>query len=446
MKEQQLISSAIQWHDGMILGPQHFQEAFFRSEDIFHYYTRELIPFSYGFTKYKIDEGALTSGILSILEVQGVMPDGIDFCYDPKKDKALSLELAPFKEELSKKVLTLYISIPLQGTSHSISMDELSRYRESKAESTFDQNLGGEELEIPRIRPRIKLFLSELPPPHHVSMPLVKIFEDGTLFRLKAYVPPLLKVKKDSPLWQECMETSIKIRQKIQIVIDDLQRMRTLSQQQYKFDKYFTIHALALAIPRFEAIYKTEEVHPFMVHLEFLSLLGAIFTIDQNITPPVSVEYAHDDIMEGYQKIKKLIFEILDREIPSNYQIVPFTKINNDFKFILNEPITKGADIVIGFRKPFNVKNEDFSNWIKTVIVGDAKKFEILRQKRLLGLPRKIVEKYDELIPQRNMFLIVCQNTEEDIKEGESLMLAQSVSQNFTFVPDEVVFYRKIKT
>jgi len=115
-----------------------------------------------------------------------------------------------------------------------------------------------------------------------------------------------------------------------------------------------------------------------------------------------------------------------------------------DFKLILQQPLEKNKDVILGFRKPFNVKKEDFEHWINTVIIGDLKKFELLRQKRLLGFQRKIVEKYDELVPQRSMFLVVCSNLEEELKEGENLLISQSIQESFTFLPDEVVLYRKI--
>ena len=444
-KLRQSISSSIQWHDGMILGPQHFQEAFFRTEDILHFYTREFIPYAYGLTLLKVDEGAFASGVFRILEAQGIFPDGLDFCYDAQKDKILAIELSEFEAVLSKKVMTVYIAVPLEGTSHNISMDELSRYKESRAESAYDQNVGGEELEIPRIRPRLKIMISELPPPHHASMPLAKLYMEGTLFRMKSYVAPLIKLTKSSVLWDECMQISIKFRQKIQMVLEDLQRMKTLNQQQYRFDKYVTIHALAMALPRFEALFKSEQAHPFMVHLELLSLLGGVYTIDQDTAPPVSREYNHNEILEGFLGIKQTVFDILDREIPSNFKIIPFTRVGNDFKIVLNESILKGGDIVFGFKKPFNVEANDFSEWIKTVIMGDSKKFEMLRQKRLLGFKRVIAEKYDDLIPQRNMFLVVATNTEEDIKEAESITISPSVQQNFKFSPDEVIFYLKVK-
>jgi len=307
--KSQPVSSAIQWHDGMILGPQHFQEAFFRTENLLQSYSKELVPFGYGFTQFQIDDGAFASGVLRILQAQGIMPDGLEFSFDPQKDSLLTIELKTYDDDLSKRDLTLYLAIPVSGTTHNISMDELSRFKESRAEAAYDQNVGGEELDIPRIRPRLKLFLGDLPPAHHVSLPMAKCFKEGTLYRFRPYVPPVLRIEKQSLIYEECLLTSVKIRQKIQMVLEDLQRMKTLSQQQYIFDKYFTIHALAIGLPRFEAVFKSEAVNPFMIHLELSSLLGGIYSIDQDTSPPVSVEYNHLEILQSF--LKSLIVKFL---------------------------------------------------------------------------------------------------------------------------------------
>lgn len=102
MKNLSKISSAIQWHDGMLIGPQHFQEAFFRSEDLIHYYAKNLSPYAYGITKIKVDDSAFTTGAFRIEEVEGIFPDGLEFCYDSKLDSDLIIKLADYSDELSK--------------------------------------------------------------------------------------------------------------------------------------------------------------------------------------------------------------------------------------------------------------------------------------------------------------------------------------------------------
>ena len=445
MKNLSKISSAIQWHDGMLIGPQHFQEAFFRSEDLIHYYAKNLSPYAYGITKIKVDDSAFTTGAFRIEEVEGIFPDGLEFCYDSKLDSDLIIKLADYSDELSKNVLTIFLSVPLRSDTNSISMDELSRYRESKAESAFDHNTGGEELEIPRIRPRLKLYISEIAPAHHSSIPIAKIFMDESVFRMSFFAPPMTKIVRGSILWDICISVSQKIRQKIQTVLDDLQRIRSLSQKQYYFDKYFTVHALIIALPRYEAALRSQSLNPFFLHLEMLSLLGSIYTIDQSTVPPVTVEYDHDNIYDGLDQIRTIIFQILDREIPTSFKIRHFTKVGDDFRYTLNEVILKGEVIVIGFRKPFNVKKEEFIEWIKSAIICNSASYELVRERRLLGFKRDIVDKYDELIPQRSVYLIVLNNTEQDFKEGDSITVAPSVQQSFKFSPDEVLLYRKIE-
>jgi len=67
---------AIQWHDGMLLSPQHFQEADRRNERLLAHHMTHVAPYHYGVASFKWAEGTLVSGLFRVDEIEAIMPDG----------------------------------------------------------------------------------------------------------------------------------------------------------------------------------------------------------------------------------------------------------------------------------------------------------------------------------------------------------------------------------
>ena len=72
----------IEWHEGMLLTPQHFQQLSTRGELLTQFLTTMTTPFGWGVIDLKIDEAALSGGTLGILNVEAILPDlaGISRC------------------------------------------------------------------------------------------------------------------------------------------------------------------------------------------------------------------------------------------------------------------------------------------------------------------------------------------------------------------------------
>ncbi|MBN2124458.1 MAG: type VI secretion system baseplate subunit TssK, partial [Deltaproteobacteria bacterium] len=56
------LPEAIQWHEGMLLAPQHFQQLSLRSEELLNYFTMMFNPFYWGVRRIRVDESLLIDG------------------------------------------------------------------------------------------------------------------------------------------------------------------------------------------------------------------------------------------------------------------------------------------------------------------------------------------------------------------------------------------------
>ena len=69
----------IQWHEGMLLAPHHFQNQDARIENLLFFHLSHLCPFFWGVKHLVIDENMLGSGRVRVSRIEGTMPDGLVF-------------------------------------------------------------------------------------------------------------------------------------------------------------------------------------------------------------------------------------------------------------------------------------------------------------------------------------------------------------------------------
>ncbi|MBL0942311.1 MAG: type VI secretion system baseplate subunit TssK, partial [Alphaproteobacteria bacterium] len=69
-----LVTDAIQWHEGMLLLPQHFQQNDVRQTELLQFHISEVSPFHWGVRYCEIDSAMLVSGVLYFLALEAIMP------------------------------------------------------------------------------------------------------------------------------------------------------------------------------------------------------------------------------------------------------------------------------------------------------------------------------------------------------------------------------------
>src|SRR5258706_10754107 len=93
----------IEWFEGMLLSPQHFQLMSSRIDSLVAWQTLAAAPFSWGVRRLVLDHGLLSAGVVRILALDAIMPDGTAVTYAAETDPQgrLELSLTPFAEALA---------------------------------------------------------------------------------------------------------------------------------------------------------------------------------------------------------------------------------------------------------------------------------------------------------------------------------------------------------
>lgn len=124
------LTPAIQWHEGMLLSPQHLQQNDLRFEQLLYHHLNLLSPYHWGIHYLKIDPIVFPEGLVRILGLQAVMPDGlaVDYTANAMDTMPLEIDLKPFKPTNSKEVITIYLTVAESIPGVSSVVGEWTRY------------------------------------------------------------------------------------------------------------------------------------------------------------------------------------------------------------------------------------------------------------------------------------------------------------------------------
>lgn len=451
MKNLKYIPEQIMWHDGMLLSPQHFQQAFKRSENIPFYHIFQNCPYPYGIKTFKYDKNFFANGILKIEELECIFQDGLTYYYNCSIDNfSLEYNLTQYKELLdSKKYLTIYLCNPKSDIKNFTANKKYTKYNSTQFEShCYDENTGDDEIYIPRIKPQVFFFIEQELTPQFNALPIAKIFIENSFYKSFPFALPTTFIQKNSLVWEICNTICQIIRYKIQDILEDIAKYNSEVYESSYIKKLLLLKSLKSSIPLLEATINSKKVHPFFVYLQLYNTYGQIISNDFDEKPQLLIEYDHFNMLICFEKIKKNIIEFLEKEVPSGFSISKLIKIDNKFKLTLNlqnDTLDNHTHILLGFKKNYSSSSEQFEQWIKSAIICEEEDLDLSLERRSLGYSRSIIKSYEGLVSKRNIYLTYVK-IENFTKEQGAILISPSTHDSKANPPDEIYLYsRKIK-
>ena len=325
------VRDAIQWYEGMLLMPQHFQQNDHRLHQLLSFHINTAVSHHWGITHFNFDPAILVAGKLRILELEAIMPDGLVVSTYANEGDFLEFNLTPFVETLKTKPLKVFLVIPeyKPGTLN-VSREE-ARFMSKDGSQVDDENTGEGKMAFPTLQPNLSLFIGEETPARFVALPLMEIHYSTNGFAVTEYIAPLLKVETDSPLGLLGLDLAKAMREKIAFLGDQLYSntgdiMSAEAEQ--------SIRALTTGLLSLEAILHAGTAHPFQLYLQLASVASHVSTLNLGQMPPVFKAYQHNDIRTSYMELITYINLMLAR-IQEGYFVVPFSQKDRLFSLPL---------------------------------------------------------------------------------------------------------------
>ncbi|MFT4113335.1 type VI secretion system baseplate subunit TssK [Silvibacterium sp.] len=346
----------IEWHEGMLLTPQHFQQMAERGERLPYFLSVQTAPYAWGVIQLKIDEAALGGGMLRILNVEAVMPDGLLVAGGSDYGMSLELDLQKLEENPAR----IFLTVPREAAVYQ--RGEYSRYEAilDRADVAEDEVSSASPAVIPRIRPRLRLSATRADLGGLTAMPILEFSADGTVLTRTDYVAPLLRVRAGSPVAALCGRVRKALREMATNLAGRLRPGSTNSDS-------LTVHQLqwlVAALPPFESLLESDLAHPYAFYLALTSIAGSVAFLSHARVPPIFPAYDHDDLLRSFQEVAQFIRLALSEGLVENWN-------GRSFALVSVEGERRDAAYELGptLEQAFGADTDFSSNYFGMVVV-----------------------------------------------------------------------------
>jgi type VI secretion system protein ImpJ len=419
------IPEAIQWHEGMLLTPEHFQQMNLRAEMLVGY-SLACTPYLWGVRQFQWDSNLLASGLFAVTALEALMPDGLVAMLD--EPGALKLDLKPFVEQMKQAPVPVCLIVP--GRKSTPSQGDLERYG-----SVPGIPLGGQDepltgISIPRLRPRLGLLAGTIPP-KYVGFPLLQVSYENEVFTASPDYP-LLSVAVHSRLGSLCSETAQRVREKALYLSERSRNPQVDTGLDFELENKRLVHNLVAALPAFEAQLYTGMSHPYSLYLALCSLAGSIAGVGLSQVPPVFAPYDHTNPHQSFEEVRRYIFQVMAEGISETWATFRFQRDGDVFML----PETSGwsdlvpwgktprqPPLVLALRGPAGSSEKDMLDWGNSCVIGSENIVRSLVSRRILGPQRRHVQALEDLIPGKGTLLFELAADPEFIRKDEDLQV-----------------------
>jgi type VI secretion system protein ImpJ len=438
-----MLPDAIQWHEGMLLVPQHFQQMALRQESLLHYHVSLASPFHWGVRSMEHDPALLAGGIFRLREIEAVMPDGLLVSVGGDDPDDVQIDLNQFIEEMREGPITLHLAVVARRPAAAAQNGgEQARYRSITGEEVVDENTGDGWVQIPRLRPRLMLIAGDNPPSRYTTFPIAKIAYRSDLFTLTDYIPPTLVVPVSSAIGGICSRIARLLREKGTFLAEELRTRQYDMGASLVLDNRSKIQSLVEGLPFIEANLHTGLSHPFTLYQSLCLIAGHVATLGSMPVPPVFAPYDHNNLRPAFDAIHDYIMRMIEEGIHETYLRLPFSFESGAFFRTVESPWLEGGSLLIGVRGKNKVREKQLHAWMDEALIGSEPIIKSLRERRILGARRSIAEEGASYITGSELIAFQIDVSPEFIRGGLPLQIVD-MSDSGGVVEEIILFIPK---
>lgn len=351
-------SPKILWGEGLFLRPQHFQQ-----QDAYHEWrlaqmSRLLHPYAWGVRHIKVDLDALQTGLLRLLELQVVLPDGELFNAPAEDELPPPVALSSLTQDGAGEALFHLALAPVRssGTNMASTADEADtavRYFRSPIQSA-DAFTDAVAAELVVLRKSARLLPDNAPRAHLVTLPLVRLRKTSTGgFELDGrFMPPSLSIQSSPALFLNLR----RLLDVLQAKVDALYGMhREPSKNIIEFRSgdvasFWLLHTASAAFAGLSHLSRHAALHPERLFEKLLELAGALMTFSKSFTLADLPAYDHGNPGPGFTRLDQIVRELLETVISTRYFAITLNETQPSFHLgrLDAEQITPQTQLYLG--------------------------------------------------------------------------------------------------
>jgi len=433
----------IEWHEGMLLTPQHFQQFVARGELLSQFLFTQSCPLGWGLLNLKIDETALGAGLVRILNIEAILPDGLLVLAGSERGVELEFDLQKAEQDPTR----IYLAVPREQDLYQRS--DYSRYEAVVNNGmSLDDVSGAESVAIPRIRPRVRLVSGDSEIRAMTVLPLIEFAREGSICKPTEYIPSLMRVRSGSAVAELCAPVRKMVRDKATGLA---MRMGVKAKQADMFT-LLQVQSLVASLPLLEAMLNSEQAHPYQVYLALCSMAGNVAFLSHSRIPPIFPAYDHQDLLPTFEAVLGFIRQSLSEGLIENWvgRELKLTSGPGAKSFelapTLEQAMGENADLSAPFhglmlRAAPGIQPESLVDWGETCLLASEDQIAEIEMSRTLGATLERVEAIDDLLPMPGCILMRVTNDSGWIVPNKKLVVKSARQEMYT--PDSVTLFVK---
>lgn len=381
----------IQWHEGMLLTPQHFQQESARVDALVGWHALARDPLAWGVRRLALDEGLLARGLLRIEALEAIMPNGMALRYDAAADAGavLELDLAPHAADMAQREVPVYLVI---GTARSLRLaGQPSMFRGVDSALVEDEVSEALAEEVPRMAPNLALVAGTLPGAAYIRLQLMTVRKENDVFRRGDYWPAQLEVGTASPVCQRARALAQTMRTKaLFLAQQDAAHGSRLDDRLAMLEQRTQLGGLVQNLPLLEALLDAPAIQPLALYLALCAQLGALAALRPGTVPPAPPRYTHADSWAAFDTVLTQLHGLAS-EVSQEWRSCTFSLEGDVFALPLRAEWL-GRRLVVGLRG-----EGDLAQWMDGAAIGSRTVSVSLRDRRVPGAARVMIAEAPEL-------------------------------------------------
>jgi type VI secretion system protein ImpJ len=433
-------NAPIQWHEGMLLSPHHFQQMGIQSDAMRHYLIRGLFPYYWGVVKREVDETALADGVFRITSLEAVLPDGTFVDFGNRHPEPLQIDLSEHLEALKSKPQKIWLAVPTLKADAPWTGGELPRFRSVEGDAVYDMNTGSDEIFVPRLRPILSLHF-EKPSKLYSVLPIAEVVNRDNGLGLTEFCPPCVSADPQSAIYRLCRELNGSLRRKVSQLAGNLESQRGGDPATVQAIEY-TLHHLVAGLPAFEGVFGSNPApHPYHLYLSLCDLSGKLAALNESRVPPVPPTYDHDDPLASIHTLCTVMIRTLERRVSETWDGISFQQ-KEGFFFIHFKKDWLNHEWVLAVA-PGRMSNRDCKRWLGGSLIASEVDVRDLRKRRITGMQRGHVDAVPALVAPEGALLFTLEPTADaPVRPGKRLLVIP-VTHDAEYLPEAITLFVK---
>ncbi|MGW8466281.1 type VI secretion system baseplate subunit TssK [Pseudomonas sp. CLCA07] len=388
-----LLPDAVCWHEGMQLLPQHFQLQGLRAEALVAHFAQACNPWFWGVSRIEVDPGALSAGLVRLLNLQATLPDGLPVDLQVGVGPTLELDVSEAVNASENATVTVYLAVsplwragqllPLKGRLQSVVGDALP-----------DLTSGEHPESITVWRPNPRL-CTQLNKADSICLPLLKIRKEGGGFLSLPYTPPTPCLLPESMLGRRVAGLCARTREKCMFLAGRLRQAQQAGNQDDALEVRRQLTALWARLPEVEGVLNSRLATPQSLYGGLLGLAGAWSALDPLAGVPPFAPLDFLELQRGYESVLDWLERTLQL-IRAGYRSLPFERSEQSFSIQLPDD-QPSQRLVIGLRMPSGSGEQAASEWLSAAIIASAPHIPLLSRQRMSGLSHQAMGRNEQV-------------------------------------------------